>query len=123
MGKMYPFGPACSFKGKTIPCFCCCFENGSITGHILTNMLRFIDAREVFNQSMGLSSFLLLDGHGSRFDLEFLEYINAEEMKWNVDIGLPYGTSYWQVGDSSEQNGSFKMKATKVKNDLTSKKK
>ena len=86
-------------------------------------MLRFIDSREVFDRTTGLRPFLLLDGHGSRFDLEFLEYINAEETKWNVDIGLPYGTSYWQVGDSSAQNGSFKMKPTKVKNDLTSKKK
>jgi len=64
-GKMYPFGPACTFKGKTIPCFCCCSENGSITGHLLTNMLRFIDAREVFDRSTGLSPFLLLNGHGS----------------------------------------------------------
>jgi hypothetical protein len=85
-------------------------------------MLCFIDFREVFDRTMGLRPFLLLDSHGSRFDLEFLEYINAEEMKWNVDIGLPYGTSYWQVGDSSEQNGSFKMKLTKVKKNLTSKK-
>jgi hypothetical protein len=39
-----------------------------------------------------------------------------------VNIGLPYGTSYWQVGDSSEQNGSFKMNLTKNKNDLVAKK-
>jgi hypothetical protein len=47
--------------------------------------------------------------HGKRFDLEFLKYINVCPIKWNVDIGLPYGTSYWHVGDSSEQNGCFKM--------------
>ncbi len=34
-----------------------------------------------------------------------------------MEIGLPYGTSYWQVGDSSEQNGSFKMKLTSKKSD------
>jgi hypothetical protein len=39
-----------------------------------------------------------------------------------VEIGLPYGTSYWQVGDSSEQNGSFKMKLTKEKVKLTANK-
>ncbi len=121
-GKQYPFGPSCSFNGKSIPCFCCCSENGSITGHLLTNMPHFIDFCEVFDRTMGLRPFLILDGHGSRFDLEFLEYINAEETKWNVDLGLPYGTPYWQVGDSNEQNGSFKMKLTQVKKDLTSKK-
>jgi len=40
----------------------------------------------------------------------FLEYINAEVTKWLVCLGTPYGTSYWQVGDSSEQNGMFKMR-------------
>jgi hypothetical protein len=40
----------------------------------------------------------------------------------HVEIGFPYGPSYWQVGDSSEQNGSFKMKLTKEKAILTSKK-
>jgi hypothetical protein len=121
-GKQYPFGPSCTFKGKEVPCFCCCSENGSITGQLLTNMLRYIDSREVFDRSTGLNPFLLLDGHGSRFDLEFLEYVIAEDTKWHVELGLPYGTSYWQVGDSSEQNGSFKMKLTKEKAKLTSQK-
>jgi len=60
-----------------------------------------------------LCLFLLFDGHGSQFDLEFLEYINSEETKWNVTIGLPYRTSHWQVGDSTEQNGCFKMALAK----------
>jgi hypothetical protein len=76
----------------------------------------------VFDRSTGLNPFLLLDGHGSPFDLEFLEYVMAADTKWHVEKGLPYGTSYWQVGDSSEQNGSFKMKLTKEKAILTSKK-
>lgn len=33
-------------------------------------------------------------------------------------MGVPYGTSYWQVGDSSEQNGCFKMALTKYKREL-----
>jgi hypothetical protein len=72
-------------------------------------MLKYIDDEQVFDRSTGLNPFLLLDGHGSRFELEFLEYINCKESKWEVNIGLPYGTSYWQVGDSTEQNGCFKM--------------
>jgi hypothetical protein len=39
-----------------------------------------------------------------------------------VHIGVPYGTSYWQVGDSSEQNGSYKIAMTKSKQELVLKK-
>jgi hypothetical protein len=63
----------------------------------------------------GPNPFLLLDGHGSRFELPFMEYINQPETMWCVCIGVPYGTSYWQVGDSPEQNGCFKMKNTEAK--------
>ena len=34
-------------------------------------------------------------------------------------FGVPYGTSYWQVGNSSEQNGtSYKTSMTKAKQNL-----
>ena len=78
-------------------------------------MLQEIDDLEIFDQTTGLNPFLLLDGHGSRFELEYLEYIHSEKTKWECCIGLPYGTSYWQVGDSTEQNGCFKMALTKAK--------
>ena len=68
---------------------------------------------------MRLDQILLSQKMGvSRFELEFLEYINTCETKWCVNIGLSYGTSYWQVGDSSEQNGCFKMALTKYKQAL-----
>jgi hypothetical protein len=54
--------------------------------------------------------------------LDFLQYINSVETKWECCIGLPYGTSYWQVGDSSEQNGCFKMALTRAKQELVTKK-
>jgi hypothetical protein len=85
-------------------------------------MLEAVDKLDVFDQLNGLNPFLLLDGHGSRFELEFLEYIHNEKTKWNCCIGLPYGTSNWQVGDSSEQNGCFKMALTKAKQELVMKK-
>ena len=43
---------------------------------LLTEMLKTIDRLNVFEQSGGVSPFLLLDGHGGHFDLTFLEYIN-----------------------------------------------
>ncbi len=109
---MLPFVYGSFVPLQSVLCFCYCSENGSIAGHLLANMLR----------STGINPFLLLDGHGSHFDLEFLEYVTTVDTKCHVEIGLPYGTSYWQVGDSSEQNGTFKIKLTKEKSILTSKK-
>jgi len=69
---------------------------------------------------VGLNPFLLL-GHSSHFELGFLEYINAALTKWNCCIGLQYGTSYWQVGESSEQNGCFKMALARAYQELDTK--
>jgi len=54
--------------------------------------------------------------------LDFLEYINNPVHRWHVCLGVPSGTSYWQVADSSEQNGSFKMALTKAKREIITKK-
>ena len=40
------------------------------------------------------------------------------EHAWSVCIGVPYGTALWQVGDSSEQNGSYKIALAKAKEEL-----
>jgi hypothetical protein len=85
-------------------------------------MLWYIDVKQVFNRYMGINPFLILGGHGSNFDQEFLEYINFKEAKWEVSIGLPYGTSYWQVGDSTAQNGCFNMALAREKQALVTKK-
>jgi hypothetical protein len=58
-------------------------------------MLKYIDDLEVFDRSDGVNPFLLLDGHGSRFEIDFLEYINSPEHKWTVCVGVPYGTGIW----------------------------
>ena len=124
-GKMFPLGPECTFNNKQAPTFCCCSENGSITSELLTKMLAHIDNCGIFDQSDGVAPFLLFDGHGSWFELEVLEYaddVNDEGHRWTVCIGVPYGTSYWQVGDSMEQNGSFKIALSHAKTELLQKK-
>jgi hypothetical protein len=121
-GKRHPQGPQCHFNGITVPCFCACSESGSITGELLAEMLRYIDKLNFFDHSDGVLPFLLPDGHGSSFKLPFLEYITNKSHEWKVCIGVPYGTSYWQVGDSMEQNGCFKMALAKVKRDIDDKK-
>jgi hypothetical protein len=81
-------------------------------------MLKTLNELNVFNCSDGIPPFLLLDGHSSCFDLEFLENVQSIETNWRVSIGVPYCTSYWQVGNSTEQNVCFKMALTKHKRNL-----
>jgi hypothetical protein len=101
----------------------------SVTGKPL--MCAIIFSGKIFKEEWRLGSdsfaewinpFLLLDGHASRFDLIFLQYINQPETKWNCSIGLPSGTSYWQVGDSSKQNRLFKMALVRAKQEFIMKK-
>ena len=115
----------CEFEGKQITTFYCCSENGGITSKLLKEMLKKIDKHETFDRSDGIPLFLLLDGHGSQFQLDFLENVNDvcdEGHKWNVCVGVPYGMSYWQVGDSAQQNGSFKIALSWAKMALLEKK-
>ena len=90
-------------------------ESGSIMSALLTKMLEHIDYYTEPNQRNGMTPFLLLDGHGSHFKEPFLDCINNNKHKWKVCIRVPYGTNLWQVGDSAQQNGSFKMALKKVK--------
>jgi len=115
-GKYFPGGPKCNFRGAEIPCYITCSPKGSITSEILADMLKWIDSFGVFPRVPGgPTPFLLLDGHGSRLSVPFLKYINDPTHKWVVCIGVPNGTSIWQVGDSNEQNGCYKMYCSEYK--------
>jgi hypothetical protein len=113
--RMFPFGPTCSFNGSDVPTFVTCSRNGSITSHLLTNMLSKMDDLNLFDRSDGVHPFLLCNGHCSQFEEPFLEYTLEGSHPWTCCIGVPYGTSMWQVGDSTEQNGTFKRESKKVK--------
>ena len=99
----------CEVRRKEAPSFIGHSESGSITSKLLASMLKHMDDCQVFDRGDGIASFLPLNGHGSRFKLPFLEYINNKAHPWKVHIGVPYGTSIWQDGDSAEQIGSFKL--------------
>jgi hypothetical protein len=47
-------------------------------------------------------------GRISRMSKDFLRYINDKETNWEVNLGTPYGTEYWQLHDDKRQNGEFK---------------
>jgi hypothetical protein len=110
-------GPRCTFNGKTLPCFVGTSPKASITSQLLVEMLKCLDEARLFDRSTGHMPFLLLDGHQSRMQLPFLQYINDNQHQWMVCIGVPYGTHLWQVADSSELNGCFKIALAKAKLD------
>ena len=117
-GKLFPGGPTCEYNGKTVPCMIRYSKGGGISPEILTDILRTLDTLGVFEKERqeGIKPFLLLDGHQSRFSIPFLEYITNPDHPWKVCIGVPYGTALWQVGDSIQQNGRYKMSSSTKKN-------
>ena len=119
VGKYFPGPPVCEFRGKTIPALVRWNESATITSEILVEMLATLDLLNVIpRDDKNVKPFLLIDGHNSRLQLPFLEYINTPKDHWVVCLGVPYGTALWQVGDSKEQNGSFNIALTKAKQDL-----
>jgi hypothetical protein len=117
-GRLFPMGPTCKLNSIEVPCFVCCSKNGSITSHMLPEMLKRMDDLGLFPRGGPLTlpdPCLLLHGRGSRFNLPFLEYINHDDHTWTTCIGTSYGTNKWQVGDSPEQNGNFNMDIGKGK--------
>jgi hypothetical protein len=117
-GQAMQGGPACIFQGKKVPCFVGTSPKASITSQLLADMLQFLDSFSLFDRSTGAKPFLLVDGHHSRFDLPFLNYIHDDNHPWVCCIGVPYGTHIWQVADSPQLNGAFKIELTKAKRKL-----
>jgi hypothetical protein len=108
-------GPSCYYNGIKIPCFVGSSPKASITSKMLMEMLKLLDDLNVYDRSNGKLPVLILDGHHSRMKLPFLKYINDSDHQWSVCLGVPYGTHIWQVADSSELNGNFKIALTKAK--------
>ena len=110
-GKLFPGPPSCYYKGVEVPALVVFNESGGMDGEILTTIFKRLDKLKLYesDRENGVTPFVLLDGHQSRFDIDFLSYINDNEHKWNVCLDVPYGTALWQVADSSQQNGKYKM--------------
>jgi hypothetical protein len=114
-GSTMSGGPTCHFNGKEIPCFVCTSPKASIISQLLADMLQFMDSFNIFDRSNNNRPFLLLDGHHSRLDLPFIDYIRGTGHEWITCIGVPYGTHKWQVADSPQLNGAFKSELIKGK--------
>jgi hypothetical protein len=108
-------GPNCYIGNKVVPSYYGCSPNASITGEMLHEILLHIDENGAIDRTNGKLPVLLCDGHHSRYNEHFQNYIHGEGHKWKVVIGVPYGTHVRQVADSSQLNGCFKMALTKAK--------
>ena len=122
-GKAFPGAPYCEFDGKRIPAIVGMSPKGSMTSPILATALDELDRRNVYPRVPGGPiPCCLFDAHDTRLQIPLLERVNRKivdnDPAWVVSIGLPNGTSAWQAGDSSEQNGSYKMAMTREKDAL-----
>ena len=88
-GKLFPTGPECQYKGKTIPCMCRWSKNGSMTGEILKDVVHTLDTYQLFNRSNGKKPFFLLDGHNSRLSEPFVKYVLDIKHEWMICFGVP----------------------------------
>ena len=122
-GKALPGFPVCKFRGKSIPGFMCMSPKISISSTILTEALKYLDQLNFFERHQdGPTPFGLLDVHGSRLQLPFLEYINNTTpdglIKWIQTLINPNATDFWRVGDSSNHRGFWKVVMTVEKDAL-----
>ncbi len=107
------------FQWQKINCLTFCSDSGGITTEILVKVLKHFDEKEVFPYIPGGPiQFLIVDGHNTCLDPLFIDYINDKGHCWKVFLGVPYATSLWQVRDSAQNNGSFKMEWYLVKDEL-----
>jgi hypothetical protein len=96
-GKVAGGGPRCNFRGIDVPCLVQYSLHGGITPTILINCLKLMDDLKLFPRVDNKKPFVLLDGHDSRFNLEFLKYIRDDSHPWSICIGVSYGTHLWQL--------------------------
>ena len=82
--KYHLVGPRCTYKGIKVPCIVEFLKGGVISGHIIVNTLNNSYALNLYNNDREnfILPVLLVDGNGSCFDMEFLQYICDENHKW-----------------------------------------
>jgi hypothetical protein len=68
------------FMMTKIPCLVEFSDGGGITSAILTKIFKTLDSLGIYDKDRtnGLRLFVMLDGHPSRFDIDFLTYMNDD---------------------------------------------
>ena len=64
---------------------------------------------------------LMLGGYGGRLGCPILKYTNNPVHTWFTVVDVLYGASMWQVGNSVEQNGAYKIVLSRIKKDIIAK--
>jgi len=72
VGKAFPCGPPCIFRGKEIPSLILCSTKGSIISSILRAAFERLDDLGVYERTPILKPFALFDAHDSRLQVPFL---------------------------------------------------
>mmetsp|Transcript_37078 Transcript_37078/g.52376 ORF Transcript_37078/g.52376 Transcript_37078/m.52376 type:complete len:200 (+) Transcript_37078:567-1166(+) len=108
VGKRFPGGPVCNFKGKTIPCMYACSPSGGVTGDILLSLLKRLDELEVTNRTDGKSPHMELDAHDTRFVLPFLEYITQQILSQSSTLRGDQASGIQKTGENHwHREGGF----------------
>ena len=80
-----------------------------MTIEILKTIVETLGVLEIFDCLTGVNSVLTLNGHGGKLGLPFLKYITNPAHIWFTVISVPYGTTFWYVGDIVEHNGAMQI--------------
>ena len=94
----FPGGQKCTYNGKEVDCLTFVSKCGRISSNLIGSTY-FISSRVRWPTPM-----LIIDGHQSRFDPKFIDYINNKGHQWKVCLFVPYATTLWLVSDASELN-------------------
>ena len=94
-GKYLPGGSTCIYNGKTILCAAYVNEIGRITADIFVVVLTVLYELDVFPRDIGITPFMLIDGHSSRLYPKFLTYIKNCNHQCKVCLGVPYVMYLW----------------------------
>jgi hypothetical protein len=97
-GKYYPGGPKCMYNGKVVDCLTYASESGGITGDILIEILKYFDESDVFPRIPGGAiPVLIVDGHQSRLDPKFVEYIIMKAIVGRFALGFHMQQHYGRL--------------------------
>ena len=113
-GKKHPGLELRRDDGSKVPIYFAYSENASMTGDILKGVFEAMDEEGITTREFDENGkpvvypLVILDGHGSRTHSGFLTYVNNDSTLWLPILGVPYGTSIWQLHDDKRQNGAFK---------------
>jgi len=90
--KALPGLPTCVFRGKEVPALLAVTSKGSMTSKILARALERLDKLGIYERTEdGPIPMVIFDGHDTRLQLPFLEYVNEEVLgrsRWRACIGL-----------------------------------